>query len=119
MNSIVGQICVLTGLKLILTNNNRNKQHQVSNGLCSSSKRNAFDRIDLQEQIDRLQSIVVRLASNIESINQQSDRSSSPSMNLHVDIKQELTEEVCTEQYFALSTVLLVSLLERTFRTGR
>jgi len=48
---------------------------------------------DLQEQIDRLQSIVLRLASNIETLNHQSDRSNSPPVNLHMDIKQELIEE--------------------------
>ncbi len=50
--------------------------------------------LDLQQQIDRLQSIVLRLASNVDTLNHQSDVHSPPSMYLQTNIKHELMEDV-------------------------
>ncbi|CAF4387444.1 unnamed protein product, partial [Rotaria magnacalcarata] len=48
---------------------------------------------DIQQQIDRLQSIVLRLASNIDTINQQSDTTHSPIVYAESNIKHEQMED--------------------------
>jgi hypothetical protein len=50
--------------------------------------------LDIQQQIDRLQSIVLRLASNIDTLNHQSNVDNSSPMYFQPNIKHELIEDV-------------------------
>ncbi len=57
--------------------------------------------LDIQQQINRLQSIVLRLASNIDTLNHQSDIHSSSPLNFSTNIKHELIEDV-SRKFFSL-----------------
>ncbi len=50
--------------------------------------------LDIQQQIDRLQSIVLRLASNIDTLNHQSNIHPSSPMYIQQNIKHELIDDV-------------------------
>ncbi|CAF3351047.1 unnamed protein product [Rotaria socialis] len=56
-------------------------------------EQNRNESSDIQQQIDRLQSIVLRLASNIDTINQQSDATHSPIVYAKPNIKHEQMED--------------------------
>jgi hypothetical protein len=53
-----------------------------------------FKFLDMQYQIDRLQSIVLRLASNIDTLNHQSDTQDSSPVYFESNVKHEQIDDV-------------------------
>jgi hypothetical protein len=53
--------------------------------------------LDIQQQVDRLQSIVLRLASNIDTLNHQTDVHNSSQVDFESNIKHEQIEDEPSE----------------------
>lgn len=74
--------------------------------------------LDMKQQIDRLQSVVLRLASNIDTLNQRSDMTNGSMMNFESNIKHEQMEDVKYEFVLSIKIMFILFLKNETLELG-